>query len=215
MHYADELAKRGFICLVPDYPSYGENAYDFKKNPGGYVSGSMKAVWDNIRGIDLLETLPEVNPKRIGIIGHGLGGQSALLTAALDYRLAAVVTSSRFTTFPRYKNGTLNDFDRPQVMPFIRASFNNDPAKIPFDFGEVLGTLAPRGVFISAPLRDEVMNVDGVKNAAAAATAVYKLRNVSTLLKVTHPDVGRDFPEATRNEAYAWLEQRLKSKGGF
>ena len=59
MHYADELARRGFVCLVPDYPSYGEDHYDLKANADQFASGAMKAVWDNIRGIDLLETRNE------------------------------------------------------------------------------------------------------------------------------------------------------------
>ena len=155
MRYADELARRGFVCLVPDYPSYGDNAYDFKKHSKSYASGSMKAVWDNIRGIDLLETLPEVGVKRIGIIGHGLGGQSALFTAAFDYRVAAVVSSCGFTTFPRYKGGGLADWSDPRRVPRIRDVYGNDPAKIPFDFGELIATLAPRGVFVSAPLKDD------------------------------------------------------------
>src|SRR5439155_2805597 len=99
----------------------------------------MKAVWDNIRGIDLLETLPEVSSKRIGAIGHGLGGQSALLTAALDYRVAAVVSSCGFTTFPRYKGGDLADWANPRLMPGIRAVYQDDATEIPFDFADVLG----------------------------------------------------------------------------
>ena len=31
LHYADELARRGYVCLVPDYPSLGEYKYDFEK----------------------------------------------------------------------------------------------------------------------------------------------------------------------------------------
>jgi pimeloyl-ACP methyl ester carboxylesterase len=210
MHYAAELAKRGFVCVVPDYPTYGENAYDFKANPGNYASGSMKAVWDNIRAIDLLETMPEVNAKRIGIIGHGLGGQSALLTAAMDYRLAAVVSSCGFTSFPRYKGGTLSDWTHPRLMPRIRDMYKGDPSKIPFDFAELLGTLVPRSVFVIAPVGDDVMDVEGVKSACAAASSVYQLRKVGSSLRVMHPDGGRDFTVAARNEAYAWLEQKLK-----
>ena len=176
MRYADELAQRGYVCLVPDYPTFGENPYDFKKNPGNYASGSMKAVWDNIRGIDLLETLPEVSTKRIGIIGHGLGGQSALFTAAFDYRIAAVVSSCGFTTWPHHKEGSFAGLADPRFLPRIRDVYKNDPTKIPFDFAELLGTLVPRSVYISAPLRDPVMDVEGVKSAVAAAGTVYGLR---------------------------------------
>jgi dienelactone hydrolase len=210
MHYADELARRGYVCLVPDYPSYGENAYDVKMHAKTYASGSMKAVWDNIRGIDLLESLPEVSTKRIGIIGHGLGGQSALLTAAFDYRVAAVVSSCGFTTFPRYKGGNLADWADPRRMPRIRDVHGNDPAKIPFDFAELLATLAPRAVLVSAPLKDDVMEVTGVKSAIASASAVYEFRKAGGSLQVTYPDGGRDFSAAAREEAFAWLEKRLK-----
>ncbi len=31
-----ELAERGYVCLVPDYPSFGEYPYDFKKQGSHY-----------------------------------------------------------------------------------------------------------------------------------------------------------------------------------
>ena len=46
---AKELAQRGLVCLVPDYPSFGDYAYDFAKSP--HPSGSIKAIWNNIRGV--------------------------------------------------------------------------------------------------------------------------------------------------------------------
>ena len=148
LHYADELARRGYVCLVPDYPSLGEYAYDFKSKGGDYASGSMKAVWNHIRGLDLLESLPEVSVNRIGCIGHGLGGQAALLTAVFDNRVGAVVASCGFTTFPRYKGGDLTDWAADRLMPRIRDVFHDDPAQIPFDFAELIATLAPRPVFV-------------------------------------------------------------------
>ena len=48
LHYAQELAERGYVTLSPDYPSFGEHPYDFARPE--FASGSMKAVWDNIRG---------------------------------------------------------------------------------------------------------------------------------------------------------------------
>ena len=53
LFYALELAKRGYVTLAPDYPSFGDSDYDFRPEYG-YVSGSMKAVYDNTRSIDLL-----------------------------------------------------------------------------------------------------------------------------------------------------------------
>jgi dienelactone hydrolase len=210
LHYAQELAQRGYVCLVPDYPSFGDYAYDFNTKGGAYASGSMKAVWNHIRGLDLLEALPEVNVNRMGCIGHGLGGQSALLTAAFDYRVAAVVSSCGFTTFPRYKGGDLTDWADARLLPRLRAVYHQDPARIPFDFAELLATLAPRPVFVSAPLRDRARDVEGVKQALAAASAVYKFRRVEGSLRAVHPDTDTDFPKEVRTGAYAWLDRLLR-----
>jgi hypothetical protein len=46
MHYAVELARRGFVTLSPDYPSLGEHEHDFDADD--YASGSMKAIYDNV-----------------------------------------------------------------------------------------------------------------------------------------------------------------------
>ncbi|HET6425315.1 MAG TPA: DUF2920 family protein, partial [Planctomycetaceae bacterium] len=85
MHYAKELAERGYVTLSPDYPSFGEHPYDFAANPQ-YASGSMKAAWDNIRAVDLLSSLEEVDAERIGVIGHSLGGHNAIFTAVFEPR---------------------------------------------------------------------------------------------------------------------------------
>ncbi|MGB0581526.1 MAG: alpha/beta hydrolase, partial [Limisphaerales bacterium] len=69
--YAQELAERGFITLAPAYTMLANYWPDLKKL--GHTSGTMKAVWDNIRGLDYLETLPFVDTSRgFGTIGHSL-----------------------------------------------------------------------------------------------------------------------------------------------
>lgn len=52
LHYAHELAERGFVCIVPDYPSFGDYKYDFKAH-AEYVSGTMKAIWNNHRAVEV------------------------------------------------------------------------------------------------------------------------------------------------------------------
>src|SRR5205085_203946 len=80
--FADELAERGYVCLVPGSRILNVRTVPVRRPNGGDY------VWECIRGIDLLEVMPEVGAKRIGVIGHGGGGQIALLTAALDDRVA-------------------------------------------------------------------------------------------------------------------------------
>ena len=66
--YAAELAERGFVTLSPAYPIMANYQPDLKAL--GYQSGTMKAIWDNIRGLDLLDSLPYVRKGNYGAIGH-------------------------------------------------------------------------------------------------------------------------------------------------
>jgi acetyl esterase/lipase len=210
LHYAHELAERGFVCIVPDYPSFGEYAYDFKKQGAHYASGSMKAIWNNIRAVDLLETVPEVDKAHIGVIGHSLGGHNALFTATFDERLKAIVSSCGFTAFHDYYKGDLMGWTSDRYMPRIREVYGNDPNKVPFDFYEIVAGLAPRGFYSNSPTRDSNFEVEGVRKVFAKAEAVYSLFEAKDRLKLTTPDAPHEFPDAQRSEAYEWLKTQLK-----
>ena len=80
--YTLELAERGYVTVAPDYPLLAENQTD--PYLLGYLSGTMKGIWDHIRAVDLLESLPEVDSQRIGCIGFSLGGHNALFVGAFD-----------------------------------------------------------------------------------------------------------------------------------
>jgi dienelactone hydrolase len=211
LHYAHELAQRGFVCLVPDYPSFGDYLYDFRSQGRHYDSGSMKAIWNNIRAVDVLESLPEVDPDRIGCIGHSLGGHNTLFTAAFDIRIRAVVTSCGFTAFHDYYKGNLAGWTSDRYMPRISELFDNDPNRVPFDFHEVLAAIAPRSIFINAPLSDSNFENSGVRRVVAEALQAFEVYGEQDRgLVARYPDCGHDFPDDVREEAYQWLEERLK-----
>lgn len=215
-HYGHQLAERGFVCLIPDYPSFGDyKAYDFKqKAPGSeeplYESGSMKAIWNNIRAVDLLESLGYVDIDSIGLIGHSLGGHNALFTAVFEPRIKAVVTSCGFTAFHDYYKGDLKGWTSDRYMPKIRDVYQNNPDKMPFDFPEVLAAIAPRGIYINAPLHDANFDVGGVRKCIEAAQPVFNLLEAKDKLVVEYPDCGHDFPDEVRERVYEWLKKELK-----
>lgn len=210
LHYAHELATRGYVCLVPDYPSFGEYAYDFKTQDAHHPSGSIKAVWNNIRAVDLLAALPQVDKAHIGAIGHSLGGHNALFTAVFDPRIKAVVTSCGFTPFHDYYGGKVAGWTSDRYMPRIRDVFDNNADKIPFDFYEVVAAIAPRGCFSNSPLHDSNFDIGGVRKVFAKAEAVYALLKAENNLTLVTPDAPHDFPEAQRHAAYEWLDHLLK-----
>lgn len=211
--YASELAERGFVTLAPSYPLLAGYQPDVRGL--GYASGTMKAIWDNVRGIDLLASLPFVAPGPVGAIGHSLGGHNAVYTAAFDDRIGVVVSSCGLDLFTDYYGGDPKVWQpgkgwcQVRYMPRLLdyAGRLND---IPFDFAEMIGALAPRPCFISAPLRDSNFRWQSVDRIAAAARPVYALLGAPEALTVVHPDSEHDFPEAIRHQAYALLERSLR-----
>ena len=83
-------------------------------------------------------------------------------------------------------------------------------ADIPFDFHELLGALAPRPVFVNAPLGDSNFRAGSVDEVVKAAVPVYGLYGAEKRLRVEHPPGGHDFPEAQREQAYRLLEEKLR-----
>ena len=208
LHYALELARRGFVTLAPDYPSFGEHKFDFDPQHG-YTSGSMKAIYDNVRALDLLQSLPQVNGDKLGCIGHSLGGHNTIFTAALDERIKASVSCCGFTRFHKYYGGKLAGWTSDRYMPLIAKTYHNDPDQVPFDFPELLSAIAPRAFLAVSPVRDDNFEVSGVKDSIAAAAPVFKLLHAADNLQAIYPDSGHDFPKDARETAYKFLEEKL------
>ena len=68
--FADGLARTGFVVLVPDALDYG-NYRVFPEDIGALV-----------RGFQVLQDRPSVDPKRVGFIGFSMGGSLAMVAAA-------------------------------------------------------------------------------------------------------------------------------------
>lgn len=209
LHYGKELAERGYVVLIPDYPSFGDYAYDFSKHRQ-WMSGSLKAIWNNMRAVDLLQQLDEVDPQRLGVIGHSLGGHNSIFTAVFDQRLKVVVTSCGFTRFHKYYGGNLKGWTSDRYMPIISQQYGNDPNRVPFDFPELLAAIAPRAFFTNSPTHDDNFDCDGVRETIAEAAFVYGLYNAADNLVAKYPDSAHDFPPATRREAYDFIDTHLK-----
>ncbi|MFQ5730464.1 MAG: alpha/beta hydrolase family protein [Planctomycetaceae bacterium] len=209
LYYALHLAKRGYVTLAPDYPSFGDDRFDFAPRHG-YLSGTMKAVYDNIRAVDLLQSLPQVDPRRIGCIGHSLGGHNTMFTAAFEPRIKVLVSNCGFTRFHKYYGGKLRGWTSKRYMPLIASRYGNDPNKVPFDFTEIVAAFAPRPFLAGAPLRDSNFEVSGVKDVIAAAKPIYRLYCKADHLQANYPDCAHDFPPDVRKTAYEFLDKHLR-----
>lgn len=209
--YAPELAQRGYVVLAPDYPGFGHSR-DIRPElyRRGYASCTMKGLWNHRRCVDLLQSLPEVDPKRIASIGHSLGGHNTLFLGAFDTRVRVMITSCGFTRFARYMQGDLTGWSHDGYMPRIKTHYGCAPDRMPFDFTEVLAVQAPRAVFVCAPLRDSNFDVTGVTECVNAAQPVFDALMAGDRLMAQYPEAEHDFPRDTRLNAYAFLERWLK-----
>jgi dienelactone hydrolase len=94
------FADRGFLAVAIDARHHGERA----AGPNDYVRAILQAyrtghghpflydtVWDVMRLVDYLETRPDVDKTRIGLLGISMGGMETYLAAAADPRIAAAV----------------------------------------------------------------------------------------------------------------------------
>lgn len=211
--YASELAERGLVTLAPSYPLLAN--YQPPIEQLGWKSGTLKAVWDNIRGLDVLDAMPQVRHGKYGVIGHSLGGHNAVFTAVFEPRIAAVISSCGLDSFLDYYGGVdrvwlpEKGWAQTRYMPRL-AAYRGQLESIPFDFHELIGALAPRPVLISAPLHDDNFRHESVGRIVAAARPVFRLYGHEARLQVVHPDCNHDFPPAQREAAYRLLETVLK-----
>jgi dienelactone hydrolase len=205
--YALELAERGYVTIAPDYVLLGDNMTD----PAGlgYVSGTMKGIWNHMRAVDLLQSLPEVDGERIGSIGLSLGGHNTLFLAAFDARIRVAVTSCGFDSFFDYYGGKLDGWCQDRYMPRIATVYDKDPAKLPFDFPEVLAAIAPRPLFVHAPLSDGNFRVASVRQCIDAVRPVYRLLGAADQLVALHPEGEHGFPAEWREAAYRFIDAAL------
>jgi dienelactone hydrolase len=212
-NYGEELAQRGFVVIATPYPNLGDYKPDLKGL--GYASGTMKAIWDNSRALDVLAATPGVSPRGFGAIGHSLGGHNAIYTAVFDERITVVVSSCGFDSYLDYMREKQEAVWRPgqgwtqeRYMPAL-AAYAGRLQEIPFDFHELIGALAPRALLAIAPIGDANFKWQSVDLVIAAARPVYGLHSAAERLAVEHPDCEHDFPLPMREKAYAWLERFL------
>jgi len=208
-HYGLELARRGYVVLVPDYPSFGDYQYDFKASKK-YVSGSMKGIANHMRAVDLLVSRPEVDAARIGAIGHSLGGHNSMFVGLFDERIKVIVSSCGWTPLHDYYGGKLQGWTSDRYVPRIRTVYELNPDKVPFDMYEIVAGFAPRAFFSVSPLHDSNFDVEGVRKAIGEARGIYQLLGAVDQLQVRYPDSQHDFPPKERHESYTFIDQVLQ-----
>jgi dienelactone hydrolase len=105
------LAKMGYVVFSPTQRHYEDL-------PLG-ISHQTHMIWTNVRGVDYLQSLPQVDPRRIGCAGGSGGGLQTQMLVAVDPRIRAATIAGmtcdyREIVFPGGHHCGCNHF--PNIM---------------------------------------------------------------------------------------------------
>ncbi len=150
--------------------------------PQGERAGAI-AVWAALysRAVDVLSADPRFDATRIAAWGHSRNGKAALLAAALDPRIAAVIAHQSgkggATLTRSYAGESVKQIT--DAYPFwfdgAYARWSGREEEIPIDQHQLLALIAPRPVFLGAARRDKWSDPEGAYRAAEGADPVYEL----------------------------------------
>lgn len=182
------FARNGFVVLSYDPIGQGERLqYPDPDKPGATLAKAATGehgeaslqpmligetfakyeIWDAMRGVDYLASLPDVDPHRIGAFGCSGGGTVTALTSALDTRIAAIGTACYITSFDELLP-TLGPQDAEQSTPrFISSGLG---------FPDWIELAAPRPYAVISTYSD-MFPFAGARNTVIEARRFYSLFN--------------------------------------
>ncbi len=210
--YALELAKRGYVTFAPDALGFEERQHptlrgaEFERfkamrllTEGSSLQGKM--LWDLRQGLTYLAGRPEVDRRRLGCLGHSLGGQETLFLCAVDRRIAVGVSSCGFSSYRAI-------FDAA-ILHNLAAYV---PGLLPYgDLDRVLALVAPRPFLVLAGSGDPIFPLAGVQATLRGAGRAYARAKERLHLEVFSG--GHAFSPPMREAAYAWFDRWLKPEG--
>jgi dienelactone hydrolase len=181
--------RRGYIAAIyhatdPNYGN-GDDSDAWIEVYPEYDWGCLaRWAWAASRTVDYLATLPEVDRAKIGLAGHSRNGKQALVAAAFDERIGAVIPSSgnsgeldpwRYTTEP-FVNESIELLAGVQshwFHPRLRF-FSGREDKLPVDQNSLMALVAPRGLMMYSGYAESAGNPFGFEQAYRSALRVYK-----------------------------------------
>ena len=198
-----QMALRGWVALCPRNYIFNDGA-DFNGNVAKLKAmhpdwtGMLRMLWDGMRAVDLLQSLPQVDGARIATIGHSLGAKEALYMAAFDERVKASVSSEGGVGM------SMTNWEAPWYLgPQVKApGFTHD-------HHELLAMVAPRALLL---LGGNSADTDADLGYINAALPVFEMHGVKDNLAFFNHRQGHAYPPVARVKAEAFLERIVGKK---
>ena len=155
-------------------------------------------TWDDIRSVDFLCSLPEVDPGRIGCMGLSYGGYRAVMLGALDERIRCscpVGFMARFSDMVPYTTAGISG-----VIPGL---FDELP------FPDLASLACPRPMFALSCLNDKLFDQSSSEKAVETIRSVYRKAGAEGAFRSKGYPVGHQFDRSMQEEAFQWLREVL------
>jgi len=243
--WLEQLAHRGFVAIAIDGRAHGERggpigakAYNeaitraWRSKPDEPQGHPFyyDTCWDIWRTIDYLQTRPDVDPDRIGMIGVSKGGIETWLAGAVDDRIKVAVPAiavqgfrwgldhdrwqARANTIKEAHEAAAADLGRPAVdRETARALWSKLIPGITdqFDGPSMLRLFAGRSLLILNGEKDPNCPIEGAELAFAAARAAFHEVDADDHLKImVAKGVGHAISHEQRAAALDWFVTWLK-----
>ena len=195
--------KQGYVVWAPQHLF---SAQGYPGNIRNQVDDRMLLVGTSItaveiakitRSLDVILKRPEVDPKRVGMVGLSYGGFYALVTPAVDTRIKVAVSSCYYGAQEwRYQKSELG----------LPSDFRSQDRMTLFKDADLVAMIAPRALLIQAGARDDDDHREGgVQQAPASAEYYQKLGQGERFRFYIFPG-SHEFDDAS---AWPWLKKYL------
>ncbi len=202
----------GFAVYIFDQIGFGtrieEGRLFYERFPHWSKMGRM--VEDVRSAVGELSALDFVNKNKIFVGGYSLGGTIGLFCAALDDRIAGAISVCGFSPMRsdysgKTAEGIYGYSHLHGLIPRLGFYIGNEQ-RIPFDFHEILASIAPRPLLIVAPSWDQYSSLEDIKLCVNEVTRVYKLFSAKDKIALHSPDDYGRFTPPMKDNVMNWVD---------
>lgn len=190
------LARMGAVVLSIDMFGYGDGIEALGTESHKTTAAMRMQIWNAMRSVDFLVSLPEVDEDRIAVTGESGGGTQAFLLAALDNRIAASVPVVMVSSY--FFGGCPCESGRP-----IHRSEDHFVNNI-----MIAAMAAPRPMLLISDGGDWTVNTPLVEYPMARS--IYRLYDAEAMVENVHlGDENHNYGPSKREAMYRFLADKF------